>query len=408
MRKSKRALAAMPGLRAPALVLGLFLCTIFSLGADEGLSLLAESGTLWIGDDGGSGYWRSGLLFRTENQFYTDINLGQVFSSLPIADGSIFGFRWNTGFDTKWAGLEFNSGFFNHSYLSSDTEDFSFYTKHGAGTFFGLKAPLHFGNFDLAPSLLYGAGSSDEGSFYWFFGKPDIPSLSILGLSLGYRKQHTLDFHYLSLDAEILSNEEKPLFAFGADAYLMNYTFTLETKKTRFWGSLGWLYASADIDGALTSSNQPYLFFLYLSYNVTGSLSAHAGFGAVSVEQTFSIFQYHITLGAAHFFRDEGSAEIHYKKKQLFGGDEAFEYYSLNLEGAGAAFLLLDAGVPALRVGRAKKTLLSLGLRKLFAVPWGYEDILPPSDSARSDGGPASLVRTLLLSGLSLNCSLKF
>jgi hypothetical protein len=385
-------------------VLGLFLYTLLPLGADEDVSLSAGGGTLWIGDDGGSGYWRSGLSFRTENNFYADVSLGQVVSSLPWADGSVFGSRWTAGYNTPLVGFEFSSGIFLHSYISSDTESFSFYNDRGSGSFFSLKAPLHIGVLTIEPSALYGGGSWDAGSFYWFFGKPSIPSISILGLALSYRA-HALNFHYLSLEAGILSNEEVKLFDAHMNAYSLYYRFSMKTTKLGFNGSLGWLYASADVNGALTSLNQSFSLFPYVFYNVNGFLNAHAGFGAISVEHAVSIFKYHITLGALHFFRAEGAAKIHYKNKQLFSGEEAFETMPLNAEGAGAAFMLLDAGIPALQIGGAKKLHLSLGIPKLFAIPWGYENFLADGELG---GGTASLLKTLLLSGLSFSCSLKF
>jgi hypothetical protein len=70
--------------------------------------------------------------------------------------------------------------------------------------------------------------------------------------------------------------------------------------------------------------------------------------------------------------------------------------------------MLLDAGFPSLQPGRQKKALLSLGLRKLFVVPWGYEQVLPGYSGSSGGSGVSvdGLLKTVLLSGLSFYGSL--
>jgi hypothetical protein len=94
------------------------------------------------------------------------------------------------------------------------------------------------------------------------------------------------------------------------------------------------------------------------------------------------------------------------------GADPGFsvsaEAGPLWVDDEGAAFMLLDAGFPSLRLGRQKKTRLSLGLKKLFVVPWGYERALRYSPASPGAPDPATdeRLKTLLLSGLSFYCSL--
>ncbi|MDR0387836.1 MAG: hypothetical protein LBH57_07330 [Treponema sp.] len=399
------------GKRARALALGLFLYLLLSgvspLGAGEGFSFPAEAGSLWVEDDGAALYWRSGLSFKKDG-FYAQLTLGQVVSSLPWADGAVFGGLGKLGFDTSRFGLDVSYGFFKHALFSSETETFSVYNDGGRAFFVAVKAPLRIGEWSIAPSFLYGSGAWTGGSLYWFFGKPKISALTVCGLSLGYHERHELAFHYIFMDADILNNDAEQLFDSRLDAYTAYYRLSLEIRNLRLGGSLGWFYATAGVNGALTASNQHFVYFPYNFYAVNGSLGLHAGFGAVELKQAFSFFQYRIMIGAAHIFPGNGAADIHHKKKTLFGGEEVFDKISLDIGGTGAAFILLDAGPPSLRLGTRKKVQLSLGLKKLFVVPWGYKQILPGTSvsTEASNSSTNKLLKTVLLSGLSLYGSL--
>jgi hypothetical protein len=390
------------------LFLYLFLPGAFPLGAEEGFAFPAEAGFLWVEDDGAVLYWRSCFSFKKEG-FYAGLSLGQVISSLPRADGAVFGILGNFGFDTPRFGLEASGGFFSHALVSSETEAFSVYSDGGRAFFAAVKAPVRIGEWSIAPSFLYGSGDWTGGSLYWFFGAPKIPALAVCGLSLGYHNRHELAVHYLFMDADILNTDDEGLFDFRLDAYAASYRLSLEIGNLRPGARLGWLYASSCAGGALTASNQHYVYFPYNFYEVNGSLDLHAGFGAVELTQAFSFFQYRVMIGAAHIFQGAGAAAIHYKEKTLFGGEEAVDKMSLDAGGIGAAFILLDAGFPSLRLGTRKKARLALGLKKLFVVPWGYEKALPGTSVSPPEASTSStnnLLKTVLLSGLSFYGSL--
>jgi len=98
---------------------------------------------------------------------------------------------------------------------------------------------------------------------------------------------------------------------------------------------------------------------------------------------------------------DNGGADMHYKIKKIFGGEEVVDTIKLELKGLGAAFLVLEAAFPSLPL--AGKLRLSLGLQKAFVIPWGYE---------KFSGGryveTHSMLMTALLSGLSIHGSLSW
>jgi hypothetical protein len=135
------------------------------------------------------------------------------------------------------------------------------------------------------------------------------------------------------------------------------------------------------------------------------------GFAAISLEYGFSLFFIKTALGAAQVFRGSGSSDIHYREKDLFGGKEKTGAVSKELGGLGAAFLSVDAGIASLRIG--VKTKLSLGIKKTFALPWGYRGLFSAHEGGASDSGlqggfDPGLLKTALLSGFSLYSSLGF
>jgi hypothetical protein len=299
-----------------------------------------------------------------------------------------------------------NYGFFQHDSIGGKTESLHIYNDGGRGFFAETEAGLSLGDWNAALSFLYGSGNWDEGSFHWFFGSPRIPALALYGLSLGYRGQHKLTLRYLAVDADIHNNTAERLFDSHLDGAAAYYRFSTNTANSSIDGTLGWLYAAAEAEGALTASNQHYAYFPYNFYALEGSFAIQAGFGAIGLRQVFSPFQYRLVIGAAHIFQGSGAAAIHYREKTLFGGAEAFDTRPLDTSGTGAAFLLLDAGFPNLRPGGQKKAQLSLGLRKLFAIPWKHDE----AGEAPSPEPPApirgDILKTALLSGLSFYASL--
>jgi hypothetical protein len=399
MSQGKKALSAMAGL---------FLYLLFPLchAHAEGLSLSGDTGTLWVQEDGAAGYWWSGIEYRGKSgePFYSRAGLGRIVSDLPLFSGTGEAMLAEIGVDAAPAGIRLTAGFFQQSFWESNAGGVSLYNEGGNGSFFSAALPFYIGDITITPSYLQGNGTGKDGSFYWFFGKPVLPDFHGFGVSAAYRQQHTLNLYHLSLDMDILSPEDAALFDAHSYCFAAYYTFQA---KGWFQGSLGWLTITGEGAGALTSSNQHYSLFPYLFYEASGSLLAHSAFGAVDMRYTRGIFQYHLTLGAAHIFEGYVFAHTHYKKKKIFGGEEAIEDMKLlNADGVGAAFLLLDFGI------HHKASPLAFGIKKLFVLPWGYERL-----SGNTGAGPSSasrtamsteLLRTILLSGLSCYISASF
>jgi hypothetical protein len=392
--------------KAPAAALGLFLFLFqFSAFAQE-LNFSGKAGSLWVEEKGAAWFWGSGVSYKTKEGLYLDLGLGQIPSSLPWLDTTAFGLRYSAGLDRTPLGFHFGGGFFQHGYTEVLFEDLPLYNEGGQGYFFVFSLPLYIRRLRIEASYAVGAGDWEDGSFYWFFGKPQVSAVHIPGLSLSYDQHYTVDFHLgfhrISLDLDIQNNDAMPLFDSGLAGYVLFAAFSRDWAQFRFKSSLGWLYAEGSLEGALTASNQRYAFFPYTFYNVKGTLDAHMGFGAVDLRYRRSIFQYRIGLGVLHGFGGKIAAHMHYKKKSLFGSAEAHETVTpLELEGLGAAFLLLNWGAPALRAGRGAR--LSFDLNKIFVIPWGFQQ---SSEETTGGGVSTGQIFSVLLSGLSLNISL--
>jgi hypothetical protein len=402
--------------KAPAAALGLFLClSVFQFPAfAQELSVSGRTGSLWVEENGAAWHWGSGISYKTKEGLYMNLGLGQIPGNLPWLDTSVLGLRYSAGLERAPLGFHFGGGYFQHGYTEVLFADMPLYSEGGRGYFFNFAVPFSLHKLKIKASYATGSGTWDDGSFYWFFGKPRISAVHIPGLSASYDKRYTLGFHRISLAMDIQNNDDMPLFDSSLTGYALFAAFSREWARFRLKSSLGWLYARGSLEGALTPSNQRYAFFPYTFFNMTGTLDAHIGYGAVDMQYRHSIFQYRIGLGILQGFDGAIAAHIHYKKKKLFGAAEAFETVTpLELKGLGAAFLLLSWGAPALRMGRG--AYLSFDLHKIFVIPWGYEQSSGETSSGDGDGSggggggggvSSGWILSALLSGLSLNITL--
>ncbi|MDR2537253.1 MAG: hypothetical protein LBC46_02995 [Treponema sp.] len=387
----------------------LFLCSIVIAplsGADVALS--AAGGSLLVTPGGTSGYGLGGLAYTGETGLSLKADAGEVFFKLPEVRGDISAAAGRFGFRAQNFGAAFTVGGFSHSAFTADFGEAVFNSEGGSGAWFDAALSFRIRGLTLEPSASFAAASWESGDFYWFFGKPDLPALWRLGLTAAY-DAHSLGFSLVSLDADILDNDAVRLFKGASGGAVLYYRFSGKSRNFPVQGTLGYCYAAAGMEGELTASNQGYSLFPYRFYHLDASFSTHAGFAVISMEYGFSIFRVHAALGAAHVFQGTGSVDIHYREKTLFGGNEKTDSLWKDVGGLGAAFLSADLGIPSLRLGT--KTSLSLGIKKTLALPWGYQNIFSADESgppdSRPGGGPdTDLIRTALLSGLSIYGSL--
>jgi len=270
-------------------------------------------------------------------------------------------------------GINLAFGAFNQPLANAAMDEIVLSGGGGNGCFFNIETPLRIGCFNIVPNFFYGKASWNDGDLYWFFGKPDIPLFLGYGLDVFFTEpmenqyKHGLCFYGLSADLNVISNEDVSLFTSQLNTYFLFYQISMESEKTAFSGTLGWLYAGISLDGELNSSNQPYFLFPYLFLNVDAYYNVHAGFTMLHFRYNSGIFQYNINFGALHFFYDQGEIDAHYKKKNLFGGEESTERINPELRGLGAALLVMEAALRELPAGNRCR--FSLGLQKALVLP---------------------------------------
>jgi hypothetical protein len=384
-----------------------------------------EGGSLWVDGEHGSGFWAASL-FLDGGPFHAAIGAGGVFSDLPVFDTDYTGAWLNAGLDTAPLGLDFFGGLFRRDTLNAEALGAPAESDGADGYFLRLALPLRIGSWSAAPSVLFAQGFWEDGDLYWFFGKPQVPSLLAAGFSAAFREEHHLYFQYLSLNLNILSPSDEELFTSRFDGIAAAYSWSFNRKPFSLDAAAGWLSVFGGLDGSLSSGNQPYFLFPYIFYDAAFDARFHALFGALRAEYRRNIFRVGLTLGAAHILWGKLEAELHSKQKTLsylgipvFDGREEFYSRSLNPGGLGAAFLSVEGGLADLplarrtvdREGRAPR--LSLTARKLFALPWGYENILASGFLDRGEeserkpsAGEGPNLSSILLSGLSLFCSI--
>lgn len=407
--------------RALAIVLTiwlrLFFCSFFLLSAQENtcedieIKLTGGLGNIWNENNNSAGFQYSGLSFSLKDNLSMDLNLINISSNLPRLKGSAHGFVWHTNFNFSHIGFKYTIASFEQSNVNFNGTDISFLSEGGRGYFINYEMPFSFSSLEITPSFAYSSCSWDDGELYWFFGKPSLPSSSIYGLSLGYNDliKHTLGYKRLSADIDINSNIEERLFDIDANADFFYYKAAYKKKDSEYSVMLGWLYAKASLDGELNTSNQPYFLFPYRYYNVTGSYSLHTGIIQINLQNKYKYFQTNISLGALHVFNAQAITKIDYQQKNLFGGNYDYSEQNTDIEEIGAAFFLIDLSLHPISLFplKEKKVKLSLGLQKAFIIPWGYEKLInsnPDSPSLEA----LTIIKNILLSGLSINASLSW
>jgi hypothetical protein len=406
MIKSKKALA----------LLGLFFCLSPVLRGEEPFKgkfdLGLEAGTLWVDADGASSYALAAFSLENDEGSFFEFGAGTLRSDLPFFDTDLLAFRFGGG--TAFHGVGLPLGFrltgtyFEHGDLLITSGETVIESQGGKGFLFSTAVPLTLTGFTLTPSWTYGTGHWDEGSFYWFLGRPDLAALHVLGLSLDYRGMHTLDMGYLMLDLDILNNLGEFLFDGELTGLIPSYRFALDTGPLRFEGLLGWFHGSLSLEGALTASNQHYAFFPYSYYNVDIRSPLDAGYATLDLRYRRRIFQGHFTLGAFRFFSGGFSGNMDFKYKELFGGKtEQADIPLRDVRGVGAAFLLLDGG---LVFDRQKASRAGLSLQKAFILPFGLDVLSSGAEDTdvTATATTVSLLRSVLLSGWTIRFKLEW
>jgi len=398
--------------RALALWLGLFFYFLLPLDAQENsfpldAELSGGIGTLWAEESGSVTYWQSGAGFNLFNSISFNFAFEKINSSLPWADFSIFGFMGQFCLNVPEGGVNIAAGTFKHQDVSFASGKSVFSNEGGKGRFLNVSIPVRREKLEITPYLLISDISWEDGSMYWFFGKPKIPSFNVLGINISLDQtdiyKHSLGLYRNALDLEILNNDDDMLF----DSFLKNgilfYRFSMEKSVINLSAAIGWLYIRTLFEGSLTAANQPYFLFPFLFYNVDAFYNIQAGFARINFQHNLKIFRYSFNLSLIQVLNNNGDIDLHYKMKKLFGGEETTQTIDLDVSALGAAILSIEASFPDISLPGNLN--LYLGLQKTFFIPWGYDNFLSSINIQIGDISDVkinTLIKTILLSGLSI------
>jgi hypothetical protein len=399
-------------LKAPVM-LGLFLSMITPIYCEDyreepSFRFDGQGGWLWADEDGDiffrrqsigveqAGFWR--LAFE-EKKVSADHQLLQ-------ADGSAFFFEG--GIRAPHGGIDAVLGFYSHGNMELLWDGQRFENSGGEASSFSLSLPVYFNQSSLVFSYTRAEASLQDGSFYWFLGRPRLDDFHLGGLSFAFGKRQRVEFEALFLEGGILSPEDVSLFDFSLRGFHASYSFQKDFSFLGLGGDFGVVYGKAQFDGSLTASNQHYTLFPYLVYETSGQISAFAGYGMVTLDYRARFFSLTAQFGVIQVFYSNSDAEVHYKQKTLFGGKERrYNFTPIDIGRPGCALVRLDAAL--LLPDSKTKPHFAIGIKKLFFIPWNYQRLISPDgggDEKQGTGLAAAispdLLKSALLSGLSL------
>jgi hypothetical protein len=408
-------------LKAPAVMLGLFLSMAVSLyGEGPAFRLDGQGGWLWADRNGDIVFYRQSVSAE-QADFWRLSFTGEKFSSdhknLRFQGSAFF---VEGGIQGPLGGIYTSLGFYNHGNMELLWGNQRFENRGGDGSSFTLAIPVRLNQSSLVFSYTSLTASWQDGSFYWFFGRPRLDAFHHGGLSFSFGEKRRIDVAGLFIDGGILSPEDRGLLDFSLRGFYASYRRQKDFHPLTLGWNFGVLYGKAWLDGALTASNQHYSLFPYLVYEISGQISAFAGYGMVNFAYRTMFFSLDAQLGALQFFYSGSNADVHYKEKTLFGGRERrYAFTPIDLGDLGCAFIGLD--VALLLPDSKTKPHVAVGIKKLFFIPWNYQQIISsPGDSSpggsggetQGTGSPAAIsqdmLKTALLSGFSLYLSLRY
>jgi hypothetical protein len=411
----------MTALKVPVM-LGLFLLTVASIYCEEPVLRFDEQGGwLWADKDGEIFFHRQGVSVEKAESWHLSFS-GEQFSvnhqNARVQSGAFF---FGGGAQGSRGGINADLGFYNHGNMDLLWDRQHFENKGGEAFSLSLSLPVYFNHNELIFSFTNAAASWQDGSFYWFLGRPRLDNFRLGGLSFVFGERQSIELEGLFLDGGILSPEGVSLFDFSLRGLHASYGFQKDFHPLSFGGNFGILYGEARFEGSLTTSNQHYTLFPYLVYETSGQIGAFAGYGMVNLAYRARFFSLAAQIGVLQIFYSNCGANVYYKQKRLFGGKETrYAFTPIDLGRLGCAFIGIDAAL--LLPGPKAKPVFTVGIKKLFFIPWNYQQMLSAPDSPDSPGGSGNesqgtapapaisedLLKSALLSGLSLYLSFSY
>lgn len=301
------------------------------------------------------------------------------------------------GIEHKDKNLVLDAKIFLQNPILFDLNSFDIESDGGELVMFSAKFPFKINSIVFESSFLFAGGNWDNGSFNFFNGKPFLPYVLGLGISINGAYQ-SLNMDYILLNGKILNNNEE-FELFNSISYLYNVFYKLNANKNvnLYAGFAG---LNTDFAGELTAANQQYFLFPYSFYKAEGYLNVKTMYGLANFKLETSFAEYGVYLGAITAINESFKASKHYKYRKFYGTDEFYqEMQPISLKGSGIAFLNLDVKTKKIKIGNS---FIQYGIQKPLAIPFG--DFF----SSKKEGSESYNIADILFFGLTANVNIIF
>jgi len=322
--------------------------------------------------------------------FFTSI---VFFANIALASnraGAYFVYDYGQMIDveSKLKNIDWNAKFLFQNSISIDWNNTNMVNEGGKIFLLQTEFPVELGSFILTPSFSIGTGEWENGDFQYFYGKPDLPYINGIDISLSYSTKHLLNASYYFGNAKILNKVDNETYElFNSDFYFGNIFYRYACLYA------GFAVANIKANGSLTAENQRYFLFPYNFYNLTGDLRIRVVYSMVD-------FRF-AKLGVAYAIDGEMKGNMHYKYRKFYGTEEFFETLEpVQFKGSGFIFCLLGLETRKMRIG---ENYIQYGVFKPLAMPFG--NVSPTSEVKPNR---AKLLKDLFLLGLTARVNIFF
>ncbi len=375
--------------------ISLFPCIVTA----ESFSVKNDTGLLWTDSAGTASYLSFGLK-GGDSSFFLAYDGGAVFSDHSFMDVTLPFFRLQSGYRGDSFGITLSGGFVSYEELHSSIGDYQFSSDGAGGGYVFAESFFSIEKLAVKLSFFHASADWNNGDLYYLFGKPDISFITLPELSFEYDEKHRITARAFFLEGALLNNDEAQLGTLNIQAWNVEYGFLYERSDFSLDASFGWLYAGAEAEGALNPENQNYFAFPFRFLNAEGSGNLHIGYGFLTADIGKSLFHATISAGLFQLIHDDIRYSYQYRMKQFFGGEENALSEQVDLaKKPGFVFLNLDAGIRDLSLSKQNNASLSVGLRKVFIIPWNI-DVFSGGGTSATDFN-SDFITSILLSGLS-------
>ncbi|MDE5898128.1 MAG: hypothetical protein K2H09_02525 [Treponemataceae bacterium] len=346
-----------------------------------------------------------GLFGRAGTGISAGASFTKAVSTLDSASFDVNRVGVHAGYRNDWVHVEIGSSYFCSGGLRASIGN-DYFNKGFKGFSGGIQSSIKIGDVSVSP-FFHVAGidfKKEGGSFYWFYGSPEVPFALSYGSAASYRNS-TFIAGGANARIGIVSESGAQLFQTEPvcifSAFFQRIGIAAGAHELELIPFAAYTFLKADVSGRLTSQNQQYFAFPYMYYAARGGVCVHAAAAGCYCRYTYGRFSASLgfLLGMVPWERGEIETDWKYKKNFMFDGSAASGLESVDvLHLKGLALLSVKASyrIVPLRGG------LFVQFAKLFFVPIDFAS-RSPSHSASVGAASAESILEYLLSAMQVS-----